>query len=565
MHPVLAALPRSPLPLLPLAAALLAAPAAAQAWLDPILSLEPDLEGEHNGFGRGLAVDGDRMVVVADDWPGTPVTYGAVAVFLERDAAGTWQLDGFVESAFGASAAFAQNLDLDGVHFVASDLSTIGVYQRQGPGTWVRVATLENPAPTVYSLDLASLAVDSGSVFATGAPKLPAPDGVSGIFRWEGQPDGTWPLVQTLTPFGAPTPEAPYVRHSDVAVSAGRAVVEVNLMSPQDVPAGTYWSTTVYRFVEYELDPVTGWWQELGPFHSLALDPGHLYGPFLLQMDGDDFGYAYKTPWGTFEWRFWRRAADGTWSSSPLFPASSFPSGGSAFAFEEGRLLTGKRFLPSSGALEDAGTVILHERQQDGAWLETARWGAPGPDHHEYFGSAVAIDAGVAYGSVPFEQSTVPGGVPPESGVVYPFDLSSVGDELQCAQHAVSLATGGAIRLSLFVGGGAQAAWLLGGASGTAPGVPLSGAGVLPLVPDAYTNLFLTAPNQGPLWGTLIHPTLGVVAGVGDELGHAAVSVPPGLPAALAGVTLHHAAVVLDAATLAPTHVTPAVGTTLVL
>ncbi|MEM7205268.1 MAG: aryl-sulfate sulfotransferase [Planctomycetota bacterium] len=83
-----------------------------------------------------------------------------------------------------------------------------------------------------------------------------------------------------------------------------------------------------------------------------------------------------------------------------------------------------------------------------------------------------------------------------------------------------------------------QAYFLLGSASGTAPGVPL-GALELPLIPDAYTRWTFTGASVLPGFAGTLAP-----------LGRAnAVLTLPALPL-LKGRTLHHAYLVLDTKTL---------------
>ena len=77
---------------------------------------------------------------------------------------------------------------------------------------------------------------------------------------------------------------------------------------------------------------------------------------------------------------------------------------------------------------------------------------------------------------------------------------------------------------------------VLGTLSGTSPGLPWEGF-LLPLNVDAYTFLTLTGPNQGSFMNTF-----GVLDANGS--GAADIVLPPGSAPGLAGLTLHHAAVV---------------------
>ena len=74
---------------------------------------------------------------------------------------------------------------------------------------------------------------------------------------------------------------------------------------------------------------------------------------------------------------------------------------------------------------------------------------------------------------------------------------------------------------------------VLGSLTGTAPATPIGGL-LLPLVADAYTTLCLTSANQGPF-----DANLGALSAAGDA--RAAVQLPGGLAAGLAGVQIHHA------------------------
>lgn len=90
---------------------------------------------------------------------------------------------------------------------------------------------------------------------------------------------------------------------------------------------------------------------------------------------------------------------------------------------------------------------------------------------------------------------------------------------------------------------------MFGSAAGTAPGVPLPGGDVLPLVPDSFLNVVVAHLN-GPIFldffGTL--DAAGLAKARLDTLGP--------VPAALAGLDLHFAFLVLDPPTFASNAVT---------
>ncbi|TAJ04394.1 MAG: hypothetical protein EPO68_16970 [Planctomycetota bacterium] len=118
------------------------------------------------------------------------------------------------------------------------------------------------------------------------------------------------------------------------------------------------------------------------------------------------------------------------------------------------------------------------------------------------------------------------------------FDTSQLDSTLQAWPPVVSLASGGAQSLVLDAGAAhaGDAYLMLGSVSGTAPGIPI-GALTLPLNPDEYLTLLLQ--QAGP-----ISPALGYFGQFGKA--QAALSLPPGMSASLAGLVAHHAYVVLS-------------------
>ncbi|MFG0317751.1 MAG: S8 family serine peptidase [Planctomycetota bacterium JB042] len=112
---------------------------------------------------------------------------------------------------------------------------------------------------------------------------------------------------------------------------------------------------------------------------------------------------------------------------------------------------------------------------------------------------------------------------------------------LVASPQEVSLSAGGAQRLRVDVGPAFAGATclLLGSASGTQPGLPV-GSESLPLNLDAYTGFLLANPN------TVIAPSLGPLDAAGRSDGW--LAVPAGTLPSLAGLTLHHAALVFSGA-----------------
>ena len=127
-----------------------------------------------------------------------------------------------------------------------------------------------------------------------------------------------------------------------------------------------------------------------------------------------------------------------------------------------------------------------------------------------------------------------------EDVLIHALDLAS----LSGLPQAQSLSAGGAQAMQLDAGlaFAGQPYLILGSASGTAPGVPIDGL-LLPLNVDGYFVASLNAPSAGP-----VQQGLGVLDAQGSAL--TSLVVPPNSPAGLAGVTLHHAGLVLGSTKL---------------
>jgi len=137
----------------------------------------------------------------------------------------------------------------------------------------------------------------------------------------------------------------------------------------------------------------------------------------------------------------------------------------------------------------------------------------------------------------------VPDGLVLALGGAVDFDGNGVPDPcdpLAASTDALSLSAGGSVAFTLRPGAAfaGDYYWMLGSASGTAPGTPL-GAVVVPLVYDPYFALALFQPFAGVFTGFL---------SLVDPLGEAAagLTLPAASDPSLAGVTLHHAYVTAD-------------------
>lgn len=143
--------------------------------------------------------------------------------------------------------------------------------------------------------------------------------------------------------------------------------------------------------------------------------------------------------------------------------------------------------------------------------------------------------------------------LPPAGIVVDTFSVpTGVGDlfhesassALLSDRRELSLADGGQVNFDLGVHHGvpADTYFVFGTLSGKTPALDFPGF-LLPLVPDAYTDITLVQANTGPFGDTF-----GPLDGDGDAA--ATLTIPGGVFGSLAGIRAHHAALVIDSGTL---------------
>ncbi len=109
--------------------------------------------------------------------------------------------------------------------------------------------------------------------------------------------------------------------------------------------------------------------------------------------------------------------------------------------------------------------------------------------------------------------------------------------------HLISLSAGGTqtMTIDLDPSMAGQLYWIVGGHSGTYPGVPTS-AGHLFLNPDDYSTLTIATPKAG-----VVSPPIGGLDVNGDAFPR--IDIPAGTDPAFVGATLYHAAAIYDSTT----------------
>ncbi|QDU67209.1 hypothetical protein [Engelhardtia mirabilis] len=490
-------------------------------------------------FGRAIAVHGDVAVFSAHRkaHPGATST-GSLFVYL-RDGQGQWQFSQELTApptetvqGFGRRVAIADDFlvtvgvgNLQGGSLVAPD--AIYVFDRVGDEFTFeeRIVTAAVPAAAALVRDLAA----DGDHFVAGFPFNPSGVGYARIY---GRQSGTWSLEGQFGAFGQP----PKVHGDNVDIRGERCVVTSN-------------ENLVFI---YDRNTNGDWFLSEQVLLSLCTPDTDLVD---LAFDGELIAVSLQVAAGAPDPGCGARvdvlAPIGSGGSYNLLQQVPQPFGtpseawGESIDLDEGRLAVGSSLaLAAQGGAH--GKVYLYQDGVTGfepAGVLTPSWP---PSNTTEFGSNVAVSGDTvavgAYLDDSLEVSAGSGSLWSFAGVGCP-DMLGVPWARSISFINASAAPSGAGRQDLLLDAGPDHAGelylVLGSVSGTAPGIPFGGV-LIPLVLDAWTLATLSAPNLPPL-----ESTFGVLDGDGRAL--AALDLQGPLDPVLAGLTLHHAFVTIDA------------------
>ena len=233
----------------------------------------------------------------------------------------------------------------------------------------------------------------------------------------------------------------------------------------------------------------------------------------------------------------------GTWQyATELAPPAGVPGArfGSALDVDGSQLVVGAPLEPLGLKLE-AGAAYYY-RKINGSWELIMHMTNPAgnPTGHR-FGSGVGLSGDKLVVGIPGGN---PGGAM-LAGSVRTYDVEGAGLVLDGCPFGVSVTSGGQQDLTLDAGPAhaGELFLVLGSLSGTSPGIALGGE-VVPLNPDAYL-LHTAAAHPAPM-----QPPLGTLDGQGTASLAFALGAGVVQPS-FAGVTAHHAALLLDPVTIA--------------
>jgi len=505
----------------------------------------PDASAD-GAFGRSVSVEGDWMAVGAAD-VGAPGV-----VHLLRREAGTWSFAQELAAPVPAvEDHFGLELELDGTTLAVGAPADTGSTQ---PGSvylfeltpspapsWELVARIQPATDPIHSGYARSLALD-GDTLAVSAyrekyvdPQQPLPyeNDAGAVYLYRRDALGTWSALQKLV---APAPAELDWFGYDVELQDG--VLAVGFPRDDDVGAD-FGSVRLYTEVDGVwtiaqtlVSPTPGLAANFGD--GLALDDGRL----VVASPGAKVG---GRSWGVLDLFVETGEA---WTHAATFDAGE-PLAGSAYAqrmrLEGTRLLVGAPALSGDAVSDGAAFLFALEGPQPAPAAKLTQQSS-GANHQLGFGVDLAGDEVLA---------TAPGDdtFGEKAGAVQVWSQQG----LDCATlfsgtGTLGVSEGGTQILKLVP---APEFWglpylVLGSLSGTEPGLAIHGV-LVPLAFDAYTQLTISKPNQPPLQASFdTIPTFGV--------GHAEFLLPAGSNPAWAGLTVHHAYVLIDPPTATVVH-----------
>lgn len=506
----------------------LAASAAAQCSTDELFAADGDTADD---FGSSIAVDADRMLV--GDWRDADlgVSHGSAYVF-ERGPAGWAQTAELVPGGSPENVRrFGWDVALQGGRAVvgarneglAPDIDMGAAYVFElGPTGWVQTQRLVPAAREPSMFFGCSVALDGDTIavgaFGTSGP-LGDKYGSVHVFDLVG---GSWVETQVL---GSDDPTDSEFFGYDVDLLGGRLLVG----APEADAAG------LYRARLYER--VAGVWSFVGSLapaiqptissgfgNALDLEPGRA-------VVGDYHGDATAPFAGSAH--VFEEQIDGTWLETQVLGP---PPGGTVGNYGDTVALDGDRLVVGDDDAEDAMGAAWVYALEGGSWVLRSQLSAGDAPFPAHFGTAVEVQGETVYvGGVDCP------GAEPYAGAVYAFAPLPGAAHVTANLDALYLWKGGRqvfevttcppLAYGVYV--------LLGTLSGTAPGFTFDGLHV-PIELDAYALTILAGAGDPPLEGAV-----GLLGPTGDA--HPALELPANASPALAGATLHHAAVVLDA------------------
>ena len=474
-------------------------------------------------FGISLALDGDTMVVAADQENSAA---GAVYVFT-RQSDGTWtELQKLSASDAAAGAEFGYSVGVSGDWIaVGSRLEDVSktnagavyLFERQG-GAFSEVQKIR-PNDFARHDHFGSALEIQGTRLVVGAPRNDDDGMDSGSAYVFEESGGSWSQVAKVTASNAEAGDLfPHTISLDGDHVLFSTIYDDNFAGAAyifDRQGDGSWTETELLTAN---DKKAG--AEFGSALALSGDR-LLVAARLDQAGGTNAGSVYAFGW------------DGaSWNQSDKFRGSDTAAHdqfGFSLDLDGNRAVAGAIRAKTSG-FTNAGKTYVFERQGGGTWVQVARMFVCDPAVNDFQGWASAIDGHrIAVSAVSDDELGA------NAGAAYVAE-----SEFLRSTDGISIITGGSV--DFFVNLGVEAAaenyWVLGSYTGFFPGIVLHGVPV-PLNWDLYLRMTLFGANNPPFSNSR-----GVLDGHGSAT--FTITVPGGLDPILVGLELHHAPLTYD-------------------
>ena len=504
--------------------------------------LQPSDGQSADFFGRYVAYDGQRMLVGAQQADAVADSSGAAYV-LEQQA-GLWvEVQKLAPLDLVAGARFGGVLDIEG------DLAAVGtgslggpddalyIYRRVG-GTWVVDQKLAESSPGVEQAS--SVSIEDGRVYV-GCSFGDGPVTESGSVHVYEDVGGVWTLTQSVHPDSLQTGSR---FGTSLVVRGERMLVGAPQHSVTHSAQGAAW---IY-------ERVNGVWTE---GDQLLAVPACSWSGFGWSVDLEGERALVGAPWESCSSTFGEQhgaaytcelASD---SLAPTQRLSSHPSlWGWVEAFGADVALAGDQLSVSAPTIPQCPSGYVNVYAWSGSdWEAQGKLGSLSAPACWDFTEGRLLGPDLLLVQIPGIQNGAP------AGALYFVDVAQLGAPFSAGATSVSLSAPQSVPFAIntqLYGPQQFYALVLGSLTGTAPGVNLGAGLQLDLVPDAYTNLLLAAPN-----GATLNPGFQILDDTGQ--GTLAFQLPSGLPISLVGTSLHHAALILESGSGALVDVTPTV------
>ncbi len=265
-------------------------------------------------FGRGLALDGDRLIITALNYDsGSLTNRGDAYVFLRDPATSTWSQEqqlvpaGLTDGArYGRAAALAGNLafiSASGQDVGATpDAGAVYVWTRDPvAGTWTNTQTLAAPAPETDAIYGYDLSYDTfTSTLYVGAPRedVSSPGTVTDagiVYAYQQDGSGTW---QEQLRFASTNPQSGALFGAALSADGDKLIASAY---SEDIPDGAGGTFTDAGAV-YVYDMVSALPVELATFNArLQGTTAHLQWRTLSETDNAGFHVEHRAPGARFQ------------------------------------------------------------------------------------------------------------------------------------------------------------------------------------------------------------------------------------------------------------------------